>query len=88
MKLTIQQLDRIADRWIAVLDKYGSRARHEHTERHILKAKLAAWNVREPLSFDMLEQFDDVDFTHDLGGIMRDDYLMSARCAAVYHTTS
>lgn len=85
---TPQALDRVADRWVALIDKYGAgagptRARQEL--RMMVKCKVIAWHQREPLAIDVLLGFPDADFAHDLGGIMRDDELMSARCAAVYH---
>lgn len=85
MKPTTQQLDRIADRWVSVCQKYGSLGNHPYKERQMVKAKLAVWMKREPLNLDVLERFPEVDFTHDIGGIIRDDEFMSARSAACYH---
>lgn len=82
-----QQLDRIAERWTALNQRwFGYRsAAARDADHRALKAKLCAWHVREPLDLGALEHSKDADFAHDCGGIMRDDHLMSARCAAAYH---
>lgn len=87
MTINTQQLTRIADRYIELRQRHGAFMPHidKPALRAEVKLKLIDWNSREPLNFDVLERFPDVDFAHDLGGIMRDDTLMSARSALIYH---
>jgi hypothetical protein len=83
------QLARIADRYVSLLERFdaleGVDSRYLKALRVNTKLALLDWHEREPLNFDVLERFPDVDFTHDLGGILRGDTLMSARSALVYH---
>lgn len=47
---------------------------------------IRAWHLhREPLRLDLLAQAEDHNLAHDVGGIVRDDRLMSCRFALAYH---
>lgn len=51
-----------------------------------IAARVHAWHRNvEPLRLDLLLASPDVDFAHDVGGIMREDKLQSARSALCYH---
>lgn len=80
-----RQLERIAERWVALLRKYRTPpAAPERVISHT-KAMIADWNEKEPLDFDVLENCSDQDFAHDVSGITGGDKYMSARSAAIYH---
>ena len=85
-KVSLEQINRIATRYVNLLDNFGlMEGRSRGTVKGSCAVALLDWNEREPLNFDVLEAFPDCDFTHDLGGIMRGDTLMSARSAMIYH---
>lgn len=80
------QLERIAARYAEMMRKFGNiDCDAEEETRQIARTKLFIWNSREPLNLDVLEKFNDVNFAHDMGGVMRDDFLLSARSALAYH---
>lgn len=87
MRPDTAQVRRIAVRYVDLLEKFGWGPIRESEGESILVVtmKLLEWHKREPLNFSILEQFPDLDFSHDLGGIMRNDFLMSARSALAYH---
>lgn len=87
MKIDDAQLKRIARRYVDLLEEFGWGPLRESEGESLLvvEMRLRKWHKREPLNFNILEQFPDRDFSHDLGGIMRDDTLMSARSALAYH---
>lgn len=88
MNINDEQIKRIAARYVDLLDKFGwgPIRESEGESRLVVEMRLRNWHKNvEPLNFDILEIFPDLDFSHDIGGIMRDDKLMSARCALAYH---
>lgn len=88
MQIDDAQLKRIVSRYMTICENYGwgrSIRESEGESRLVVEMHLRNWHKREPLNFTILEHFPDLDFIHDLGGIMRDDTLMSARSALAYH---
>lgn len=87
MKINVLQVRRIAERYVSLFSKLGL-PRPGASDKDLADeavCRLLVWHSRERLNFDVLETFPDTDFAHDLGGVMREDRLMSARSALAYH---
>ena len=78
------QLERIASRFVALRKLYGATERtggRGLTELASVKLAILGWNARDPIDFDQLERFNDLDFVHDVGGMYSNDMLMTPKCA-------
>lgn len=86
LKIDPQQLGRIANRFCDLQETLGGASRLDRLDREqCTRMAICVHHAREPLNFDVLEKFSDVDFSHDVGGMYRRDEWMSARSAMTYH---